>query len=386
VSTRLEPVGVKALGPAALELALGGLGQPSYRAEQVIRWLYARGVDVYDEMTDLPSALRSELAEKLPLAPSRIAERAESALDGTRKYLVEFGDRTTVEAVGLPGPSGRLTVCFSTQAGCSMGCAFCATGLAGFQRDLLPGEIADQVRLVADDCGRRATNAVAMGQGEPFANYDSSLEGLRVLNHPAGLGIGARHLTVSTCGLISGIRRLAREPEQFTLAVSLHSSVQRTRDRLMPGVAGVPLGDLRDALVSYAERTGRRPSLEYALIEDVNDSHEELDSLVRFCEAMLVHVNLIPASAVPGAGVARSSAKRVREFARRLADAGIESSVRVERGADIDAACGQLRQRVGDGHWTAAATGQAPPASGQSGQDTGSHSDIGWKRPDRIDS
>jgi 23S rRNA (adenine2503-C2)-methyltransferase len=251
----------------------------------------------------------------------------------------------TVETVGLPS-GDRLTVCFSTQAGCAMGCAFCATGTGGLVRDLGPGEMVDQVRVVADDYGRRVSNAVAMGQGEPFANYDATLGGLRFMNADSGLGIGARHLTVSTCGLIAGIARFAEEPEQFTLAVSLHSAVQETRDRLMPGVRALGLPSLRAALVAYAEKTGRRPSLEYALIDGVNDSPAELSALVGFCRGMLVHVNLIPVNPVTDTDFARSPTQRLLAFERGLSDAGIEVSVRSERGADIDAACGQLRQRA----------------------------------------
>jgi 23S rRNA (adenine2503-C2)-methyltransferase len=264
------------------------------------------------------------------------------------KYLLGLADGATVEAVGLPA-GDRLTVCFSTQAGCAMGCSFCATGIAGLTRDLGPGEMVDQVRLVTDDFGRRVTNAVAMGQGEPFANYGATLGALRFLNAAEDLGIGARHITVSTCGLVPGIQRFSEEPEQFTLAVSLHSAVQATRDRLMPGVRGMPLPALREALVAYAEKTGRRPSLEYALIAGVNDSPEQLSALVRFARNLLVHVNLIPVNPIAESGFARSTDERVTTFQRELHMSGIEASVRMERGADIDAACGQLRQRATGG-------------------------------------
>lgn len=229
-----------------------------------------------------------------------------------------------------------------------MGCAFCATGMSGLTRDLTPGEIADQVRLVGLDFAARVTNAVAMGQGEPFANYEASLGALRLMNSRDGLGIGARHLTVSTCGLLPGIERFSHEPEQFTLAISLHSARQSTRDRLMPGVRGMRLEALRDAVVTYSNRTGRRPTFEYALIAGVNDSEDELVALADFCTGLLCHVNLIPANPVEGAGFERGTASRVDAFRRALSRSGIEVSVRAERGGDIDAACGQLRQRVSD--------------------------------------
>lgn len=227
-----------------------------------------------------------------------------------------------------------------------MGCAFCATGSGGLARSLAPGEMVDQVLRVSADFDKRVTNAVAMGQGEPFANYDATLGALRIMNSSDGLHIGARHLTVSTCGLLPGIRRLTSEPEQFTLAISLHSAVQETRDRLMPGVAGMSLDALRQTVVSYSRRTKRRPTFEYALIAGVNDSETELDALVEFCRGTLCHVNLIPANPVSGSEFGRTRPVRLPEFKRALLAAGVETSIRVERGTDIDAACGQLSQKT----------------------------------------
>lgn len=339
--------GIKSLDRSGLEGLIADLGQPKFRAKQLERWLYGRGARSFDEMTDLPAGLRDTLAGQLAL-PSPIVRQRQHSSDGTVKYLLELADGATIETVGLPA-GDRLTVCFSTQAGCAMGCAFCATGVAGLTRDLGPGEMVDQVRLVADDFGRRVSNAVAMGQGEPFANYAATLGALRFLNAAEDVGIGARHITVSTCGLIPGILRFAEEPEQFTLAVSLHSAVQATRDRLMPGVRGMALPALREALVTYAEKTGRRPSLEYALIAGVNDSAEQLTALVRFARNLLVHVNLIPVNPISESAFARSADERVTTFQRELHMSGIEVSVRTERGADIDAACGQLRQRATSG-------------------------------------
>ena len=337
---------IERLSREEIAAALAAMGQPSFRTGQIVRWLYERGVGSFAEMTDLPGHLRDALAERYVIGGAEIAEHQVSS-DGTRKYLVRFADGVSVETVGLPDGE-RLTVCFSTQAGCAMGCSFCATGQGGFVRDLAPGEMVEQAMLVARDFGRRVTNAVAMGQGEPFANYDAVLAGLRFMNSPDGLGIGARHITVSTCGLVAGIRHFAAEPEQFTLAVSLHSAVQQTRDRLMPGVRGIALADLRSEIVAYASATGRRPTLEYALAEGVNDTDDELKALVAYCRRMLVHVNLIPVNPVEGAGLARSSRERAGAFKDALVRAGTEATVRAERGADIDAACGQLRQRSRD--------------------------------------
>jgi 23S rRNA (adenine2503-C2)-methyltransferase len=325
---------------------------PRFRTGQVVRWLYGRGAETFEEMTDLPVALRSQLSRSFRIGRSEVVDRRLSQ-DGTRKYLIRSEDGASVEAVGLP-EGDRLTVCFSTQAGCAMDCAFCATGRAGFARDLTSGEMVRQVRLIAQDFGRRATNAVAMGQGEPFANYDALLAALRFLNSEEGAGIGARHITVSTCGLLPGIRRFAREPEQFTLALSLHSAVQKTRDALMPGVRATKLAALKEALAEYAAISGRRPTLEFALAAGVNDTDKEIEALVAFARGMLVHVNLIPMNPVEGTGLERTPPGRVRVLRDSLLEAGIETSIRVERGADIDAACGQLRQRL---------DGQTPPTA-----------------------
>jgi len=334
---------IKLLTPEALTSVVAELGEPRFRAKQLIRWLYHRRARSFDEMTDLPAGLRERLGGQFTLGTPTLEARQLSA-DGTRKYLWRFPDGATVESVGLP-TEDRLTVCFSTQAGCAMACRFCATGEGGFTRDLGAGEIVDQVTAVSDDFGERVSNAVAMGQGEPFQNYRATLGALRLMNAKDGLGIGARHLTVSTCGLIPGIERFAQEPEQFTLAVSLHSAVQSTRDALMPAVRRYPISQLRRALESYGERTGRRPSLEYALLDGVNDTDEELAALVAFCRGLLCHVNLIPANPVSTTGFARSAESRVRAFTVRLQQVGVEVSVRAERGTDIDAACGQLTQR-----------------------------------------
>lgn len=340
----LETAGIKALSREEIEQLVADMGQPAFRAKQLIQWLYKKGARTYDEMSNLPAAMREQLKEEAPLYYPTVVERLVSA-DKSRKYLIDFGNGVSVEAVGIPS-NHRLTVCFSTQAGCGMGCAFCATGMGGLVRSLAPGEMVDQIRIVAEDFGERPTNAVAMGQGEPFANYDSTLAALRFLNSPDGLEIGARHLTVSTCGLLPMIRRFASEPEQFTLAVSLHSAVQLTRNRLMPGVRTYDVKRLRESLVSYGENTGRRPSLEYALIAGQNDTDEELEALLEFCTKMLCHVNLILLNPVKGTGLKPSTPERAEEFARTLGRAGVEVSIRKSRGADIAGACGQLKQAV----------------------------------------
>jgi len=336
--------GIKAFGPSGLERLISELGEPRYRAHQIVRWLYGKGAGSWDEMTDVPASLRQRLSDRYTLPVPTLLDRQVSAVDGTRKYLWGLGDGATVESVGLPTPE-RLTVCFSTQAGCGMGCSFCATGAGGLKRNLAVGEIVDQVRLVGEDFGSRVSNAVAMGQGEPFANYDAVMGALRLMNSPDGLGIGARHLTVSTCGLVPGIQRLSGEPEQFTLAISLHSAVQETRDELMPGVKASDLHQLRAAIVDYTAATGRRVSLEYALMAGVTDTPKQIDSLRNFARGLLCHVNLIPLNPVAHSRHSPASTKRAAEIVRLLDKSGTEATIRTERGADIDAACGQLSQK-----------------------------------------
>ena len=222
---------------------------------------------------------------------------------------------------------------------------FCATGRGGFARSLTASEIYDQVSHVSDDFQTRATSVVLMGQGEPFANYDNVLAALRMLNSPEGAGIGARHLTVSTCGIVPMIRRFANEPEQFTLAVSLHSAIQQTRNQLMPGVRKYSLARLREAMVEYIEKTGRRPTYEYALIGGINDTNPELRALCDFLEGTLAHVNLIQLNNMEGSKLRPSTAERAEQFVQRLERFGVETTIRNSRGADIDAACGQLTQK-----------------------------------------
>lgn len=337
-----EESGIKALDLDGLRRLVRAAKQEDYRSQQLTEWLYQHTVNSYDEMGNLPKSLREFLKAHAPLSTPKLISRQISSADGTRKYLFALGDGAFVESVGLPSKD-RLTVCFSTQIGCRLGCTFCATGLHGFTRDLLPGEMVDQVSLVARDFGSRATNAVAMGQGEPFANYAHTMAALRILNSPAGPGIGARHLTVSTCGLLEGIRKFAKEPEQFTLAVSLHSAVQSTRDRLMPGVRNQPLIALRSELINYIAVSGRRPTLEFALLQGVNDTLYELESLIDFCAELACHINLIPANPVLGGPYRPSPGNKVSAIESALKKAGIQVSVRTERGADIDAACGQLK-------------------------------------------
>ena len=334
---------IKTYALSELPSLMKELGQPSFRAQQLTEWLYQRHASSYDEMTNLPAALRAALSERFPLTVPEIVNRQVSR-DGTRKYLIEFDDGIRVETVAIPSRGGdRLTVCFSTQAGCAIGCAFCATGREGFARNLTPGEIVDQVLIAQDDMGKRVTNVVGMGQGEPFLNYDNTMAALRILNNKKGLEIGARHISVSTCGILPGIERFSEEPEQFTLAVSLHAARQGVRDLLMPNVARFKLGNLKSALQEYIAKTNRRVTLEYIMIDGVNDADEDLKALQKFCANLLCHVNLIPINAIEGSVFQPSEPETINRWLNAIQKKGTEATLRDSRGSDIDGACGQLK-------------------------------------------
>lgn len=319
------------------------LGQPAFRAKQLNEWIHDKNVCSFDEMTNLPAALREKLSERFSFnVPVELVKQVSK--DGSRKYLLQFSDGVSVETVGMPNRN-KLAVCISSQAGCAMGCAFCATGLAGLSRSLTAQEMVDQVLHVARDFGERVTSVVFMGQGEPFANFDATVQALRILNDPDGLAIGARHLTVSTCGVIPGIRRFAELPEQFTLAISLHSAIQSTRNQLMPGVKKYTLLRLHEAIQLYVEKTGRRPTYEFAMIDGINDTNPEMQALVDFCAGTLCHVNLIQLNNIPDSPFRPSPIEKVESLQRRLTMHGVETTIRNSRGSDIDAACGQLKQR-----------------------------------------
>ncbi len=354
---------IRSLDMEALADIVEGYGQPRYRAKQLHEWLHTHNVSSYDEMTNVPKSLREKLIEDWPLTTSIVTERLESS-DGSRKYLIELSDGALVEAVGIVDDDGdlaspepkddkqdasrpRLTVCASSQVGCAMGCAFCATGSQGLERNLTADEMVDQIICIGKDFGTRVDNVVMMGQGEPFQNYDAVIEAIRRMNSDKGLGIGARHITVSTAGITDGIYRFAEEPEQFRLAVSLHSADQATRNDLMPRLSGQPLRKLRKALEFYDEEKGRRITVEYMMLEGVNDSNEQLAQLIDFCRGMRVHVNLLPFNAIEGSSFKPSRHKTISEWARKLGESGIPASIRHSKGQDIAGACGQLAGKRG---------------------------------------
>lgn len=341
--------------PDRLPALIKQIGQPAFRAKQLMQWLYRHGAASYDDMGNLPRAMREELARVAPLTPPTVVDTQISE-DGTRKFLLQLADGNQVETVAIPsrdtgedGQPRRLTVCFSTQVGCSMGCAFCATGQEGYTRNLLPGEMAWELLICQREMGMRVSNAVAMGQGEPFLNYDNVMGALHIINHPEGLAIGARHISVSTCGILQGIERFGNEPEQFTLAVSLHSAIQKVRDRLMPQCVSMPLAALHDAIDVYQHACNRRVTFEYLMIKDVTDTEESLKALLRFCENLDSHVNLLRINQVDGSPFHPTTVERMGRFSNALEKNGISATVRDSRGADIDGACGQLKNKTSQG-------------------------------------
>ncbi len=328
--------------PEELSAWLRELGEPSFRARQVFRWLY-RGVNSFEEMSDLPRQLRKKLGELAFITRPEIARKQVSRLDGTAKYLWRLADGNCIETVLMRYQYGN-TVCVSSQVGCRMGCAFCASTLAGKVRDLTAAEMVDQVLFTALDSGEPVSHIVLMGIGEPLDNFDTVLRFLKLVNHPDALNIGMRHISLSTCGLVEQIDKLAQYGLQLTLSVSLHAPDDPTRDRLMPVNRGTGVARLLSACRRYFQATGRRLSFEYAMIDGVNDSDAQADLLADWLEGTGSHVNLIPLNEVEESPLKPS--RRVREFQRRLEGRGIAVTVRRKLGGDIDASCGQLRRRA----------------------------------------
>ncbi len=318
------------------------LDLPKYRAEQVYAWMYQKQVWDWEEMTDLPKKLRSFFYDQQILVHSLKLKDQFVDEDGTIKYLFELEDGNTIESVLIP-ESDRQTVCISTQVGCGMNCSFCATGKNGLIRNLTPAEIIDQPLFMTRLSGKKINNIVVMGQGEPFINYDATLKAIKIINDPKGMGIGARHITISTCGIIPGILRLAREPLQVNLAISLHAASDELRKQLMPVAGQYPLDQLMPAIRQYIELTGRRVTYEYTMIDGVNDRPQDVQKLIQILSGTLCHVNLIPLNPIPKSGLRRSKQAQVRNFVSELTKANIEVTIRKERGTNLAAACGQLQ-------------------------------------------
>ena len=321
--------------------ALKAMGQPAFRGKQVFTWLH-KGVTSFDEMTNLPKDLRDKLKSEFTLTVPKVARKQVSRQDGTIKYLWELADGNCIESVLMRYHHGN-TVCISSQVGCRMGCAFCASTVAGKVRDLTPAEMLDQVLFTQLD-GLEISNIVLMGIGEPMDNLDTVLRFLELVNHPDGMNIGMRHISLSTCGVIPGIHRLADLGLQLTLSVSLHAPDSETRSKIMPVNRAYDVEELFDACHDYFKKTGRRISFEYAMIDGINDQDWQADLIAAKLKGMPGHVNLIPLNDVVESPFKPS--KRIAAFQKRLESHGITATVRRSLGGDIDASCGQLRRKA----------------------------------------
>lgn len=321
---------------------LKGWGEPAFRAGQVFTWLH-KGVTSFDEMSNLPKSLREKLAQECFITCPQVERKQQSAQDGTIKYLWKLADGNCIETVLMRYQHGN-TVCISCQVGCRMGCAFCASTLGGKIRDLKPSEMLDQVLFTQIDSGLEISNIVLMGIGEPLDNFDTVLRFLELVNHAKGMNIGMRHISLSTCGLVEKIDKLAEYRLQLTLSVSLHAPDDETRSKIMPVNRSVGVKKLMDTCRRYFEKTGRRISYEYAMIDGVNDSDEQADILAGLLKGTPGHVNLIPLNHVEESPLKPS--RRVTAFQKRLESHGVTVTVRRRLGGDIDASCGQLRRKA----------------------------------------
>ena len=335
-------IDLKSQTPAQLTETLKAMGEPAFRAKQIFSWLH-RGAESFDEMSNLSKPLREKLNASCALTPPIAARKQISRLDGTIKYLWELADGNCIESVLMQYHHGN-TVCISSQVGCRMGCAFCASTIAGKVRDLTPAELLDQVIFTQKDSGLPISNIVLMGIGEPMDNLDNVLRFLELVNHPDGINIGMRHISLSTCGVIPGIERLAELELQLTLSVSLHAPDGETRSRIMPVNRAYPVEDLFAACHRYFQKAGRRISFEYAMIDGVNDHDWQADLIADRLRGMPGHVNLIPLNDVVESPFKPS--RRIAAFQKRLESHGLTATVRRSLGGDIDASCGQLRRKA----------------------------------------
>ena len=327
-----------------LQELMAQMGEAKFRAKQIFGWLHDKQVHTFSEMTNLSQTLRAKLEAETKIGGVTMVERLLSKEDGTRKYLFALENGSVIESVLMQYDYGN-TVCVSTQAGCRMGCRFCASTLDGVERSLTPSEMLSQVYEIQKDLGQRISGVVLMGSGEPLDNYENVLRFIRLLNDPAGQNMGQRHITLSTCGLIEKMYDLAEENLQITLAVSLHAPNDEIRRQIMPVAKANPMDRLLKACVDYAEHTKRRITFEYALIQGVNDSDACARELGGKLHGMLCHVNLIPMNPVKERNFTKSSAAQVQRFAQLVQHSGVETTIRRRLGSDIDAACGQLRRK-----------------------------------------
>ncbi len=342
----MDKIDIKSMNISELEAWLKEIGQPKFRAGQLFKWLQS-GTEDFDSMTNLPKTFRETLKNKCYIAGLRAVRRLESEMDGTVKYLFRLFDGEYIESVFMKYEHG-YTVCISTQVGCRMGCSFCASGLNGLTRNLTPSEMLAQIMYAARDNNVRISNVVMMGMGEPLDNLENSVRFLELVSCEEGLGIGLRHISLSTSGVVSGIRRLKEYNLPITLSVSLHAPNDKIRTAMMPVNKAWGVEELLEACREYQAITTRRISFEYALIEGVNDSVECADELARRLKGIMCHINLIPANPVKENSFKKPDKNKIFSFRQQLIKRGLNATVRRTLGADIEASCGQLRKREVD--------------------------------------
>lgn len=335
---------IKSMLPEEIEAELKAMGQPKFRAGQIFDWL-TKGVKSFDEMTNLSKDLRAKLSENFYISNLECLKKQVSREDGTIKYLWQLPDGNAVETVVMRYKHGN-TVCISTQVGCRQGCAFCASTIGGLIRNLEPSEMLNEVLYSQMESGVPITGIVLMGIGEPLDNFDNVMRFLTLVNHPKGMNIGMRHISLSTCGLIEKFDKLAEHNLQLTLAVSLHAPDDQTRGKIMPANRGRGVAALIEACEAYYKKTGRRITFEYAMIDGVNDTPEHAKLLAKHCRKVSAHVNLIPLNHVEESKYGPSKPENMKAFIKILRDAGINATVRRKLGGDIDASCGQLRKKL----------------------------------------
>lgn len=338
---------IKSMSVEELAEFLKGLNQPKFRAGQLFKWLQSGATD-FDSMTDLPLSLREILEQNCYIANVKPIRRLESSIDGTVKYLFELYDKERIETVFMKYEHG-YTVCISTQVGCRMGCSFCASGIDGLFRNLTPSEMLSQIMYAGKDNNVRISNVVMMGMGEPLDNFENSVKFLQLVSNEKGLGIGLRHISLSTSGVVSGIERLKEYNMPITLSISLHAPFDSIRNSIMKVNRRWNIESLLSACKEYQKVTTRRISFEYALIEGVNDTPECAKELARILKGIMCHVNLIPANPVKENSFKKPNKNKILNFKQQLIDLGINATVRRTLGSDIEASCGQLRRRVKDG-------------------------------------
>lgn len=335
---------IKSLNLDELTEYIVSLGEKKFRAKQIYRWLHVDNVMSYDEMKNIPLALRNLLKEKSPLIPLKVEDLQISKIDGTRKYLFLLHDENMIEAVLMRYKYGN-SICISSEVGCAMGCRFCASGIGGLVRELTASEMLDQVYAIQNDIGEKVQNIVIMGTGEPLNNFTNVLKFIKMVSDENGLHISQRNITVSTSGIVPQIERLQKENLKITLALSLHSTTQERRAYLMPVAGRYDIKEAIDAMRQYEKATKRRVSFEYSLIKGENDTDEDAERLTKLLDGILCHVNLIPVNPIKERDFKKPDNSAVIAFQKKLEKNGINVTIRRELGRDIDGACGQLRRR-----------------------------------------